>query len=82
MVGNPARGHLNRKHVVSLSPLAPENLVSRDRFGRPVPRKPAHSPCMAIAYRIPTAFFHNDDDKCIPSTAIGSVPSLSGHINA
>ena len=27
---------------VSLSPFAPENLVSRDRFGSPVPRQPAH----------------------------------------
>ena len=25
-----------------LSPLAPENSVSRDGFGRPVPRQPAH----------------------------------------
>ena len=35
---NPARGQLN------LSPFTPENLVLRDRFGRPVPRHPAHSP--------------------------------------
>ena len=28
----------------SLSPFAPENLVSRDRFGRLAPRQPAHSP--------------------------------------
>ena len=27
-----------------LSPFAPENVVSRDRFGRAVPRQPAHSP--------------------------------------
>ena len=26
----------------SLSPFAPENLVSRDEFGSPVPRQPAH----------------------------------------
>ena len=36
-VGNPARGHLN-----SDSLFAPENLVSRDGFGRPVPRQPTH----------------------------------------
>ena len=30
------------KIVFSLSSLAPENLVSRDRFGSPVPRQPAH----------------------------------------
>ena len=27
---------------ISLSPFAPENLVSRDGFGTPVPRQPAH----------------------------------------
>ena len=38
MVANPALGQLNReKCFFSLSPFAPENLVSRDRFGRPVP---------------------------------------------
>ena len=30
--------------LFSLSPFAPENLVSRDSFGRPVPREPVHSP--------------------------------------
>ena len=42
-VANPARGQLNRekKSIFSLSQLAPENLVSRDWFGRPVPRHPA-----------------------------------------
>ena len=28
---------------ISLSVFAPENLVSRDGFGSPVPRQPAHS---------------------------------------
>ena len=27
---------------ISLSPFAPENLVSRDGFGSPIPRQPAH----------------------------------------
>ena len=36
VVANPARGQLNRKMNI-LSPFAPENLVSRDRFGSPVP---------------------------------------------
>ena len=31
-----------RKNNISLSPFVPENLVSRDGFGRPVPRQPAH----------------------------------------
>ena len=30
------------KMNLSLSPFAPENLVSRDGFGSPVPRQPAH----------------------------------------
>ena len=39
------RQTLPRKALnISLSPFAPGNLVSRDGFGRPVPRQPAHSP--------------------------------------
>ena len=41
-VANPAHGQLSRKKNFSLSPFAPENLVSRDGFGRSVPRQPAH----------------------------------------
>ena len=41
-VANPARGQRNRENIFSLSPFAPENLVSRDRFGSPVPHQPAH----------------------------------------
>ena len=42
-VANPARGEqLNREDNYSLSTFAPENLVSRDGFGSPVPRQPAH----------------------------------------
>ena len=41
---NPARGQLNNREKVntSLFTFAPENLVSRDGFGSPVPRQPAH----------------------------------------
>ena len=39
---SPARGQLNRKMKISLSAFVPENLVSRDGFGSPVPRQPAH----------------------------------------
>ena len=43
-VANPARGQLNR--INEYSPVrvqfVPENLVSRDGFGSPVPRQPAH----------------------------------------
>ena len=42
-VANPARGQLNReKKYICLSAFAPEYLVSRDEFGSPVPRQPAH----------------------------------------
>ena len=41
-VDNPARGQLNREMNIPLTPYAPENLVSRDGFSRPVPRQPAH----------------------------------------
>ena len=41
-VANAARGQLNREMNTSLSVFAPENLVSRDGFGSPVPRQPAH----------------------------------------
>ena len=44
MVTNPGRGQLNRDFFFYLFLFAPENLVSRDRFGRPVPRQPVHSP--------------------------------------
>ena len=41
-VANPARGQLNRENEFSMSPFAPENLVTRDGFGSPVPRQSAH----------------------------------------
>ena len=41
-VDSPARGQLNRKSENSLSAFVPENLVSRDGFGSPVPRQPTH----------------------------------------
>ena len=41
-VANPAHGQLNRENYFFLSPFAPGNLVSRNGFGSPVPRQPAH----------------------------------------
>ena len=38
-VANPARDQLKGKNIFSLSPFAP---VSRDDFGSPIPRQPAH----------------------------------------
>ena len=42
-VANSARGQLNRENeYFPVFPFVPENLVSRDRFGSPIPRQPAH----------------------------------------
>ena len=45
-VANPDRGQLktSEKNNIFLSPFAPENVVSRDGFGRLVPSQPANSP--------------------------------------
>ena len=60
-VANPARGQLNRENNIPLSPCAPENLVSRHGFSRPVPRQPAHLHTQAesgayLRYGIPPEF--------------------------
>ena len=83
-VASPARGQLKRnKYNISLSAFAPENLVSRDGFGSPVPRQPAHLHTQAEsgAYlrdssRVPRrrAFIYLKSPF-----AIGAVPSLSDH---
>ena len=68
---------------ISLSAFAPENLVSRDGFGSPVPRQPAHLHTKAgsgahlqgyprVPRRRPFIYLK-------PPYAIGSVPSSSGH---
>ena len=42
-VANPARGQLKREnYYIPLSPYAPENLVSRDRFSLLIPRQPTY----------------------------------------
>ena len=85
-VANPARGQLNREINISLSAFTPENLVSRDGFGSPVPRQPAHLHTQAesgaylrdssrVPRRRPFVYFR-------PPYAIDSIPSLSGHANA
>ena len=53
-VANPARGHLDRKMNISLSPFAPENLISRDGLGSVVPRQPAqlHTQTSLFAARV------------------------------
>ena len=74
---------LMRENVFSLSPFAPENLVSRDGFGSPVPRRPDHLHAQTeygaylrdtsrVPRRCPFIYFKSP-------YAIGSVQSLSGH---
>ena len=65
------------------SPFAPENLVSRDGFGRPVPRQPAHLHTQAESVAYGTGFLPISAAASIyifkqPYT-IGSVTGLSGH---
>ena len=68
---------------ISLSPFAPENLVSREGFGSPVPRQPAHlhtqaesGACLRDSSLVPRRrpFVYLKQPY-----AIGSVPSLSSH---
>ena len=48
-VVSPACGQLNREIDIALSPFTPENLVSRNRFGRPVSRQSARFPYAKLA---------------------------------
>ena len=79
-VTNPARGQLNRENNIPLSPCAPENLVSRDGFSRPVPRQPAHLHTQAEfgAYLRDSSRVPRRRPFMKPPYAIGSVPSISG----
>ena len=71
------------KMNISLSSSAPESVVSRDGFGRPVPCQPAHSPHSGWIWCLLTGFLPISAATYIysfePSCAIGWVPSLSGH---
>ena len=84
-VDNPARGQLNRENEYFSVRVAPENLVSRDGFGSPVPRKPAYLHTQAEFgaylrdfYRVPRRRPFN---YFKPPYAIGSVPSFIGSRN-
>ena len=82
-VANPTRGQLNRENEYFLSPFAPENLVSHDGFGSPVPRQPAHLHTQAESGAYSRDFSRVPRRRPFiylkPPYAIGSVPSLSGH---
>ena len=83
-VANPARGQLDRVNEY-ISASAPENLVSRDGFGSPVPRQPAHllntqaesGACSRDSSRVPRRrpFIYFKP----PYAIVGSVPNLSSH---
>ena len=79
-VANSDRGQLNREKLnISLSAFAPENMVSRDGFGRVSPAH-LHTQIESCAYLIVTrrrSFIYFEKPY-----AIGLVPSLSGHANA
>ena len=66
---------------IPLSPCVPENLVSRDRFSRPVPRQPTHLHTQAEsgAYLRDSSRVPRRRPFMKPPYAIGSAPSLSGH---
>ena len=80
-VANPARAQLNREKKVPLFEFVLENLVSRDGFGSPVPRQPAHLHTQAEsgAYLRDSSRVPRRRPFMKPPYAIGSVPSLSGH---
>ena len=65
---------------IFLSPFAPENLVSRDGFGSPVSRHPAH-----LHTQAESSAYLRDSSRVPrwrlmkPPYTIGSVPTLSGH---
>ena len=73
-----------RKNNISLSLSAPDNLVSRNGFGSPVPRQPAHlhiqdepgAYLLRGSSRVPRQCSYI---YLKPLYAIGSVPSLWGH---
>ena len=78
MVANPARGQLNRENELS-RPHSRLRTRSRET-GSVVPRQPAQSPHLMVltSHGIPPDF-RGGVHLFIPLTAIGSVPSSSGH---
>ena len=82
-VVNHVRGQLNSKNNISLSAFEHENFVSRDEFGHPVPRQPAHLYTQAEsgAYLRDSSQFPRRRPfiNLKPPYAIGPVLSLWGH---
>ena len=83
-VANRARGQLNRENeYFPVRVLRAWDLVSRDGFGSPVPRQPAHLHTQAESGAYLRDFSRVPRRRLFiylkPLYAIGSVPSLSGH---
>ena len=76
-VANLARDQLNKGKYISLSPFAPENMDSREGFGRPVPRQPAYSPhsgwiwCLLMEFlplsTVAPIYFSTNRHRSVPS---------------
>ena len=82
-------GQLNREINIALSAFAPENLVSRDEFGSPVPCQAAHLHTQAESSAYSRDSSHFPRRRCPRKICtlnrhyvVGSVPSLSGHKSA
>ena len=83
-IASPSGVQRNRENCIfSLSPFAPENLVSRDGFGRFRVSLPIiHTQAESCAYSRDSSRFPRRQRSIILSIAIGPVPSLSGHVIA
>ena len=81
MVANPARGQLNKGLIFSLCPFAP-GLARRVWSSRPLSaRSFLYTPAESSIWYLLTGFLPLSATASthIPSTAIGSIPSLSGY---
>ena len=81
-VTNPAPGQLNSENVVFLTPFAPENLVSRDRFGRSYPAPDCSFSALRLNLRKALASCLREHDCCDPNR-MGNyckVPNATGSL--
>ena len=91
IAANVVRGKLETEDGFPLSPLAPGHLVSRNRFGCPVPRQPARSwhpgsiINLVLSHRLlpsTSTRFPCVPSRCTPPNAIGSVSSSSVEVSS
>ena len=59
-----------------LSPFVPENLVLRERFGRPVPRQPAHSSCVCVCMLLSPLILHSQAESSIINLVLSVTASI------